>query len=97
MRIKDIFDFVEDYSLGNCDILDVQIARSDKKIVMTIAADVLIEKEELFRLEDKIREDYAANAVQFLVKYRDVKFERSYLAEVVRYINRVMPLSNGFF
>ena len=70
----------------------------DKRVVeVTVHFSEVILKDDLYRIEEKIREAYELNVVRILPKYRSELWDASYVPEIMYELNRVGAVSRGFF
>ncbi|MBQ3048315.1 MAG: hypothetical protein IJC94_00005 [Oscillospiraceae bacterium] len=71
--------------------------KEDNALEVTVSAEKLITKEELYRAEDCIKEKLGLNSVRIWPKYPAELFGSDYLPELVTELKRSNALVNGIF
>ncbi len=74
-----------------------RVDRENRVVEITAHFDAVIGKDELYKIEDGLREAYDLSVVRILPKYKAELWNPSYLPEVMCELNRVGAVSRGFF
>ncbi len=74
-----------------------RLDRERRVVEVTAEFSEIIPKDELYALEEKIREAYDLTVVRILPKYAASLFTPAYIPEAMRELNRVGAVSRGFF
>ena len=74
-----------------------RVDRERRVVEVTAHFSELIPKDELYAIEDKLREAYELSVVRILPKYDSSLWSPSYVPEVMQELNRVGAVSRGFF
>ena len=76
------------------------VTRADKEnraLQMELSFPRLVEKEELYRIEEQVAEAYGLNYVKFLPHYPAELFTADYVPELLKETERVGVVARGFF
>jgi len=74
-----------------------RIDRERRVVEVTAHFPAIVSKDELYAIEEKLREAYELSVVRILPKYDSSLWSPAYAPEVMRELNRVGAVSRGFF